>query len=51
MIRNVDRKALLAEKTHKYSLASREGYKYLFSPRDTCTYEQVPPCRTQALLM
>lgn len=51
MIRNVDRKVLLAEKTHKYSLVSCKGYKYLFSPRDTCAYEQVPPCRTQALLM
>ena len=35
MIRNVDRK-VLAEKTHKYSLVSHKGYKYLFSPRDTC---------------
>lgn len=51
MVRNVDRKVLLAEKTHKYSLVSCKGYKYLFSPTDTCAYEQVPPCRTQALLM
>ena len=43
MITNADGKALLAEKTDKYSLVSLKGCKYLFSPRDTLCIWAGPP--------